>query len=265
MPSRDSLNSILWHLKIADFGLSNTKPLVSEVGSQAYMAPEIDSHQYTNAVDIWSVGVILFEMFTGTRPFLNNHERSLYVQGNQQAFENKLITANVPSEARDFIKRLMAPDPRNRPGAAYSDKWIVDGILEGMAIRNVAEEMEQSRDLETNVFFLSKHNAYQNEKPYSLTSTARHLTTADLPATNVVQAYERIAVKDLRGIETDFTFQKSGFAVINMSSAMSYDDFDNPDSITRIYQAEVGNMLLHFLEAAEVHVFNYRVRGAASM
>lgn len=62
-----------------------------------------------------------------------------------------------------------------------------------------------SQDVTASVFFISKDEIYLTEKPYSLTSTARHLITDTLPATNVIQGYESFAIKDLRGIEKDLT------------------------------------------------------------
>jgi hypothetical protein len=119
--------------------------------------------------------------------------------------------------------------------------------------------MLQAQDVETNVFFLSKHDIYRTEKPYTLSISARNQITDTMPASNVIQSYEAIAIKDLRGIEKDLTFQKSGFAVVDMPTAMSYNDFDNSKTIQRVYQPEIGNMLLEYLRAEEVHVFNHRV------
>jgi len=44
--------------------------MVSYLGSPMYMAPEVLNHQtYTNRADIWSLGVIFFEMLTGHGPY----------------------------------------------------------------------------------------------------------------------------------------------------------------------------------------------------
>ncbi|MEQ2275315.1 hypothetical protein XENORESO_001887 [Xenotaenia resolanae] len=61
-----------------DFGLSNTlKPesfslelLSTQCGSPAYAAPELLAHKkYGSKVDVWSIGVSMFAMLTGTLPF----------------------------------------------------------------------------------------------------------------------------------------------------------------------------------------------------
>lgn len=71
-------DNILIHngnVKIADFGfckpLENQNDMVATMlGSPIYMAPEvIKGETYTNKADIWSLGVVLFQMLFGKCPF----------------------------------------------------------------------------------------------------------------------------------------------------------------------------------------------------
>ncbi|MEZ6143110.1 MAG: serine/threonine-protein kinase [Zavarzinella sp.] len=59
--------------KIADFGLARVLASIDQsysvAGTPAYMAPEAWAGQRSEQTDIWAVGVILFEMFAGERPF----------------------------------------------------------------------------------------------------------------------------------------------------------------------------------------------------
>lgn len=60
-------------VKVADFGLSkciaaNTL-LQTQCGTIGYLAPEVRTLNYTNKVDIWSLGVVLYNCFTGRYPF----------------------------------------------------------------------------------------------------------------------------------------------------------------------------------------------------
>jgi serine/threonine protein kinase len=62
-------------VKLIDFGLSKnatSKELMkSMTGTPYYMAPEVfDSESYGSAVDLWSLGVVLFTCLGGYRPFV---------------------------------------------------------------------------------------------------------------------------------------------------------------------------------------------------
>lgn len=63
-------------LKIADFGLARryeTKEDLFETtcGTPIYMAPELQRQEkYTEKADLWSVGVIMFELIVGFPPFI---------------------------------------------------------------------------------------------------------------------------------------------------------------------------------------------------
>ncbi|XP_075145846.1 inhibitor of nuclear factor kappa-B kinase subunit beta-like [Haematobia irritans] len=61
--------------KLTDFGYAREIPentvAQSVVGTRHYVAPEvIDPGQYNNTVDYWSVGIVIFELICGVRPFL---------------------------------------------------------------------------------------------------------------------------------------------------------------------------------------------------
>ena len=123
--------------------------------------------------------------------------------------------------------------------------------------------MPRQDECVASVFFLARNDMYGTEKPYSLTPSARDRTTDSLPATSVALTHKDIRVKDLRDIEKTFAFNRSGFAVIDMTTAMSYEDFDDPKALRRVYQAEIAHMLFQYLEATEVHVFNHRVSSSS--
>jgi 5'-AMP-activated protein kinase catalytic alpha subunit len=104
-------------IKIADFGLSNTyspgQLLKTRCGSPCYAAPEmIIGKSYSGIlVDIWSSGIILYFMFTGTLPFEENNFNDLY----KKIIDGKFI---MPSEisinAQDLLQRILCTDPEKR-------------------------------------------------------------------------------------------------------------------------------------------------------
>lgn len=63
------------HIKLTDFGLSKIRQTNTEVtftfcGTPEYLAPEIIRGEgYSNEVDFWTFGLIIYEMLSGINPF----------------------------------------------------------------------------------------------------------------------------------------------------------------------------------------------------
>jgi serine/threonine-protein kinase ULK/ATG1 len=74
--SRVDLTKVRFEIKIGDFGFSKylddvkTETSMTKCGTPLYMSPQIvDYHRYTYKTDIWSLGVIYYELLTGQYPF----------------------------------------------------------------------------------------------------------------------------------------------------------------------------------------------------
>ncbi len=64
-------------LKIADFGWSirTNKPRKTLCGTLDYLSPEVSYRkEYTNKIDCWSIGVLMYELLTGQPPFPDQKE-----------------------------------------------------------------------------------------------------------------------------------------------------------------------------------------------
>ncbi|CDY69753.1 BnaCnng65160D [Brassica napus] len=120
-------------LKAIDFGLSDyVRPderLNDIVGSVYYVAPEVLHRSYSTEADIWSVGVIVYILLCGSRPFWARTESGIFraVLKADPTFDDTPWPL-LSSEARDFVKRLLNKDPRRRLTAAQalSHPWIKD-------------------------------------------------------------------------------------------------------------------------------------------
>lgn len=120
-------------MKIADFGISKrtrteSTSLRTFTGTRAFMAPELFgiSPRYTNSVDIWSLGVIAYLILTGETLFQNPDRLGEYVDGILAFPSDVLLENNVSLDGCDFIKSLMAPFSKDRPGAKESRQspWL---------------------------------------------------------------------------------------------------------------------------------------------
>lgn len=108
-------------IKICDFGfarvLSNTTLALNSIkGTPLYMAPElVQEHQYNEKVDIWSIGIILYELYYGRTPFFTNSFYKLI-----QMIVNDSITwpGPISDDFKDFLSSMLQKDPEMRASCA---------------------------------------------------------------------------------------------------------------------------------------------------
>ncbi|KAF7664606.1 hypothetical protein LDENG_00171720 [Lucifuga dentata] len=126
------------NIKIVDFGLSNTlkaeslslELLNTQCGSPAYAAPELLAHRkYGPKVDVWSVGVSMFAMLTGTLPFTVEPFNIKQLHQKMVNGEISSIPSDISKGAVAFVLSLLEPDPAKRPSvrAAMEERWINEG------------------------------------------------------------------------------------------------------------------------------------------
>lgn len=104
-------------IKLCDFGFAramsqSTVVLTSIKGTPLYMAPELVQDQpYNHSVDLWSFGIILYELFVGEPPFYTNKLTSLI-----QLIIKKTIKYpdNISTEFKDFLSQLLVKEPNRR-------------------------------------------------------------------------------------------------------------------------------------------------------
>lgn len=111
-------------VKVSDFGLSKcanpNSILQTQCGTIFYLAPEVKSSRYTNKADIWSLGVILFNCFTGRYPFAEQTD-SYRLHFRYEYWKN------VSEDARNIVVETLQLNPDNRPSAQQllSDRrWL---------------------------------------------------------------------------------------------------------------------------------------------
>lgn len=109
--------------------------------------------------------------------------------------------------------------------------------------------------IRTKAHFLSPIDAYKTEKPYSL----RFPPPEGFPRQSTKLEEHPIDVQDVRksGLPS---FAKEGCTVLQLQSLMNYDDYDDDETIKKVYLREVSHRLREFFGAAKVQVFEHRVR-----
>jgi len=88
-------------VKVGDYGLSKTigagvhRDNTQRVGTTNYMAPELITGNYDKKVDIYALGIILFEMLSGKKPFIaSNHD-----EFSRKQLQNRIDFSCIPSKA----------------------------------------------------------------------------------------------------------------------------------------------------------------------
>ncbi|OJW24602.1 MAG: hypothetical protein BGO49_06040 [Planctomycetales bacterium 71-10] len=108
-------------VKIGDYGLaklitaSHGSEHSESIGTCHYMAPEIGSGKYNRPIDVYAVGVILYEMLCGRVPFDGETVNEILM---------KHLTARpdvspLPEAYRGIVSKALAKDPNQRPARLY--------------------------------------------------------------------------------------------------------------------------------------------------
>ena len=109
-------------IKVMDFGLAKLRGSVkltkssSTTGTLAYMAPEqIQGGEIDARADIFSFGVVLYEMLTGNTPFRGEHEAAMmYSILNEEPQPIQKFREDISSELLHILNRALEKDPEER-------------------------------------------------------------------------------------------------------------------------------------------------------
>ncbi|CAN6303976.1 unnamed protein product [Urochloa humidicola] len=113
-------------LKVIDFGFATSfgpgEIFRDEVGSLPYMAPEVFLRSYGPAADIWSAGVIVYQLLCGRHPFpapdgTYNGQRKATLRGGAADVERHPPWPLISGGAKSLVLAMLEPDPTRRPTA----------------------------------------------------------------------------------------------------------------------------------------------------
>ena len=104
-------------VKLCDFGFAramsmNTLVLTSIKGTPLYMSPElVEERPYDHTADLWSLGCILYELYTGQPPFYTN---SIFQLVSLIIKDDIKWPKSMSDNFRSFLKGLLTKDPKKR-------------------------------------------------------------------------------------------------------------------------------------------------------
>lgn len=153
-------------IKVMDFGLARLKGTLkltrmsSTVGTLGYMAPEqVQGGEVDARSDIFSLGVLMFEMLTGRLPFRGEHEAAMiYSILNEEPEPVSKQRDDVPQELAHIINRTLEKDPSDRYQSVteiigelrhlkkHSSKVPRTGIMQSKSLADSAESFAPARE-----------------------------------------------------------------------------------------------------------------------
>ena len=130
-------------IKVIDFGLSELQTLpenlmeilsgeknmvmTGSVGTPHYISPEVLQGKYNQKCDLWSAGVILYAMLSGSFPFDGNTDKEIYKAILKRKYDfKKEDWKHISNEAKDLIKHLLCDeDKRYTAEMTLNHPWLV--------------------------------------------------------------------------------------------------------------------------------------------
>uniref|UniRef100_A0A7S1MKU5 non-specific serine/threonine protein kinase n=1 Tax=Alexandrium catenella TaxID=2925 RepID=A0A7S1MKU5_ALECA len=126
-------------LKVIDFGIAkrfnhkvkdkgaDTPDMTTMVGTAYYVSPEVLGGKYSEKCDVWSIGVILYILLSGSPPFGGESDEDIMnaVKRGSISFDLDEF-ARVSNEAKQLLLTMCTRDPKARPSAGQilNSPWI---------------------------------------------------------------------------------------------------------------------------------------------
>lgn len=165
-------------IKLSDFGLArnvDTRTEASELlGTVGYMSPElVTGGSATKASDVYACGIMLFEMLTGTRPFVGEQSMQIaYQHANSRVPAPSTLNSEIHPGLDQLVLRATEPNPANRiPDASAFLQAL--GQHESLETDNKTRLIEPVSLDATEV--ISPVERMENELPFSNLKTRRKL------------------------------------------------------------------------------------------
>ncbi|KAG8345211.1 putative protein kinase [Trypanosoma vivax] len=109
------------HMRLADFGSAcylDDNAANTFGGTPAYMSPEmVKTSRASATTDLWALGCLLFELFTGHSPFHDENPMSAMAKVKNYNDGATVFPQNFPVDARCLVQQLLQCDPSERLGS----------------------------------------------------------------------------------------------------------------------------------------------------
>jgi serine/threonine protein kinase len=138
-------------VKLMDFGIAKIQRITNMtqtgifMGSPSYMSPEqVRGRDVDNRSDIYSLGVLFYELITGKLPFTGSSTADIAMRILNGDFAHpRFIMAGIPDALDQCIVQCMALTPENRPQSIEVVGEKIDAMLQAMGLESSMQELER--------------------------------------------------------------------------------------------------------------------------
>ena len=143
-----------FNIKLSDYGLCRelkfTEKYLSKAGTNPYMAPEIEDGVYNNKVDLWSIGVLIYELYYNDYIFKGKDSKETTLN----RYNCKIAKDIKDKNLNNLLKKLIQPkDERINFDDYYNDYFFIDDD----------NNSDNNNDNENNIEFNYKNDNEFNE------------------------------------------------------------------------------------------------------
>ena len=225
--------------KIIDFGLSRNEGEKNElmtinVGTPHWMAPELFmSLPYTNKIDVYAYGMLLWEILTNSSPFKNKTAAQIMYDVCQKG-SRPAIPMRTPTALKTMISKCWAQDPNERP----TFHQIFKAFSQGMVLFDGANQEEIIRFANK----IKMETKYKSKRTNKITKKKKPIKKAQTDVKNI----NMDLIYDVDNPDFDKSFEK----VVNELQPSNSDDFFGAIS-QHISPKTPKNNLILILESIE--------------
>ncbi|KLL04733.1 MAG: hypothetical protein MRERV_13c031 [Mycoplasmataceae bacterium RV_VA103A] len=182
---------------ISDLGLSQPANYQKEEGKifgvMPYVAPEVlQGHPYTKASDIYSFGIIAYELFANAHPYPAMDDQDLAIKV-YQGYRPDIDKVPIPQLLKDLIKRCWDANPDQRPSANELEKNLDNWVYQiNSEVYKYYDYGDDGHDEISKVFFrqyleiVKGYNHFSKNTPYQIhpaaTTTSKMIDTKEIVA-----------------------------------------------------------------------------------
>ena len=114
----DDFEDVLDDLDLGDMKAKPERRGMTFVGTAEYISPEVLGDKPAGfGSDIWTLGIMLYQMFYGKTPFKERTNYLIFRKIDQLKIDFTSNQINIPDEAKDLINKILVKDPLKRLGA----------------------------------------------------------------------------------------------------------------------------------------------------